>query len=408
MLDMYDHPSQFEPLLISPERPSYRRLIGFAEELVESTSRLEALVPDKTAIGLRYLVDGMNCYYSNLIEGHHTRPIDIQQAMQRDFSGDKKQKDMQHLAEAHIRTTQWAKEVSLIDDIEITPFIIETHRRFCSGLPDSLLVLQDKSQMEPGSIRHGEVKVGRHVPPKHDAIGKFLTRFDSVYSRVLAKADSGGLEKLEAISASMMAHHRLVWVHPFSDGNGRVARIVLDAMLKRSGVASIGLWSMSRGLAKSEKEYKNKLDAADEPRMGDLDGRGNLSEQRLSEFCEFTLHVAKDQVDFMTKMFSLEKLEQRCWQYFNVMQDSIRPEAARLYLHAFQRGEFERGEAGRLTGLAERTARDALGSLVKTGFLVSDSPKGKVRAGFPLHALGTLFPNLYPAGDLDFDSAITT
>lgn len=375
--------------------------MGLAEELVESTSRLEALVPEKTAIGLRSLVDSMNCYYSNLIEGHHTRPIDIQLAMGRDFSSDQKQKDMQLLAEAHIHTAQWAKGVFLLDDLGITPFVIETHRRFCSGLPSSLLVLEDGSEMKPGVIRHAEVQVGRHIPPRHDAIGNFLNRFDSVYSRVLGKAHSGGIEKLEAISASMIAHHRLVWVHPFLDGNGRVARIVLDAMLKKSGMSSIGLWSMSRGFAKSEKDYKYKLDAADEHRMGDLDGRGNLSEQRLAEFCEFSLGVAKDQVNYMAQMFSLEKIEQRCWQYFNVMQDDIRPEAAHLYLQAFQRGEFERGEASRLTGLSERTARDVLSNLVKSGFLISDSPKGKVRAGFPLQALGTLLPNLYPAGDLD-------
>ena len=199
----------------------------------------------------------------------------------------------------------------------------------------------------------------------------------------------------------MIAHHRLAWVHPFPDGNGRVARIVLDAMLKKSGLTSVGLWSMSRGLAKSEDQYKARLAAADSPRMGNLDGRGNLSEQRAGEFCEFSLGVAKDQINFMTKMFSVEKMESRFQHYFSVMQNEIRPEAARLYLHAFQRGEFERGEAARLTGLGERTARDLLRDLVQSGFLISDTPKGKVRAGFPMHALGSLFPNLYPAGDMD-------
>jgi hypothetical protein len=65
---------------------------------------------------------------------------------------------------------------------------------------------------------------------------------------------------------------------------------------------------------------------------------------------------------------------------------------------------FERGEAPRLTGLNERTARDVLGRLVDEGFLLSDSPKGKVRVGFPVHALGSLLPNLYPAGDVDISA----
>jgi hypothetical protein len=39
--------------------------------------------------------------------------------------------------------------------------------------------------------------------------------------------------------------------------------------------------------------------------------------------------------------------------------------------------------------------------LTAEGFLVSDTPKGKLRVGFPVHALGSLLPNLYPAGDVD-------
>lgn len=60
-------------------------------------------------------------------------------------------------------------------------------------------------------------------------------------------------------------------------------------------------------------------------------------------------------------------------------------------------------EAGCRTGLPERTARDMRNALVQEGFLVSDTPRGKDRIGFPLHALGSRLPNLYPAGDLDDD-----
>gem|GEM_PF-2301487 len=76
-----------------------------------------------------------------------------------------------------------------------------------------------------------------------------------------------------------------------------------------------------------------------------------------------------------------------------------------MYLHAFSRGEFERMQAARITRLSERTARDVLNTLVKERFLVSETPKGKVRVGFPMHVLGSLLPNLYPAGDLVFVDA---
>jgi hypothetical protein len=105
----------------------------------------------------------------------------------------------------------------------------------------------------------------------------------------------------------------------------------------------------------------------------------------------------------MARMFSLDKFKFRAESYFQKVRFDLKPESAYLFIHAFSNGEIERMEASRITGLAERTARDVLNTLVLEGFLVSDSPRGKVRVGFPMHALGSLLPNLYPAGDLDLD-----
>jgi Fic family protein len=208
---------------------------------------------------------------------------------------------------------------------------------------------------------------------------------------------------LEGILATFAAHHRLVWIHPFLDGNGRVARIAIDAMLRACGVNGASLWSMSRGFAKTAEEYKAKLADADQPRMGDLDGRGNLSEKRLAEFCEYAMQMAIDQAKFMTRMFAFDNFRFRAEHFFQKVRFDLKPESAHLFIHAFSHGEFERMEASRLTGLPERTARNVLNALVVEGFLVSDTPRGKLRVGFPMHALGSLLPNLYPAGDLDVD-----
>lgn len=187
----------------------------------------------------------------------------------------------------------------------------------------------------------------------------------------------------------------------FPDGNGRVARILLDAMLKQAGLTGVGLWSMSRALAKSDDRYKDALAGADHSRMSDLDGRGNLSERKFADFGQYMLEVALDQVKFMRRMFALEDLEPRARGYFERVRVDLKTESAHLYIHALRSGEFERMEAARITGKPDRTARDILAALLDEDLLVSDTPRGKVRAGFPPHALGTLFPNLYPMGDLD-------
>lgn len=399
MLEFYDDPAQMEPLLIDGARPVYAELINLAIELAEASARLDAALPDATARSLAVLVEGMNCYYSNLIEGHKTLPIDIEQAPHA-VATKAETKDLQSLAYAHIEADRWARQQRL-DEANLLPFLLEVHRRFALHLPEPLLALSDGSLMTPGEFRTREVSVGRHLAPKAETLERFLDRYAQVYGRRLTWAKKGGVSRLDGMIAAFAAHHRLTWIHPFVDGNGRVARIALDAMLRACGINQAGLWSISRGFAKTADEYKSRLAGADEPRLGDLDGRGNLSEKRLAEFCTYALRTTIDQAKYMATTFRLENFQARAEAYFRRVRLDLKPESAYLYLHAFATGEFERGEAPRLTGLGERTARDVLTRLVNDGFLHSDTPKGKVRAGFPIHALGSLLPNLYPAGDVD-------
>jgi Fic family protein len=401
MIKLYDDPAQMEPLLIDSTRPVFNGLIGLAHELSEASACLDAALVPATARSLSELVSGMNCYYSNLIEGHHTLSIDIEKA-QFEVKEQIKQKDLQSLAVAHIEADRWAKLQSL-DKSLLLPFILEVHRRFCEHLPKEMLKLKDGSYMEPGKFRERDVQVGNHIAPRADTLNRFLERYAEVYGRSLEGAKTSGISKLDGILATFAAHHRIVWIHPFLDGNGRVARIAIDAMLRGCGVNSACLWSMSRGFAKTAEEYKAKLAGADQPRMGDLDGRGNLSEKRLAEFCEYAMQAAIDQAKFMSRMFAIDNFRFRAEHFFQKVRFDLKPESAHLFIHAFATGEFERMEAGRLTGLSERAARDVLNALVLEGFLVSDTPRGKVRVGFPMHALGSLLPNLYPAGDLDSD-----
>lgn len=401
MFEFYDDPAQMEPLVIDESRPLYHPLIGLAHELSEASACLDASLLPATAKSLAELVAGMNCYYSNLIEGQHTLPLDIEKAL---FESKEQtiQRDLQTLAFAHIEADRWARTQSLSKETLI-PFLLEIHQRFCQQLPQEMLKLKDGSYMEPGEIRARDVQVGIHVAPKAETLDRFLDRFAQRYGTQLEWAPKGGMRKLDGVLSAFAAHHRLVWIHPFLDGNGRVARIAIDAMLRQCGVNGTCLWSMSRGFAKTAEEYKARLAGADQPRMGDLDGRGNLSEKRLAEFCEYAMQTAIDQATFMTRMFSLDKFKFRVENYFRKVRFDLKPESAHLFIHAFSNGEIERMEASRITGLPERTARDVLSTLVQEGFLVSDSPRGKIRVGFPMHALGSLLPNLYPAGDLDLD-----
>ena len=137
------------------------------------------------------------------------------------------------------------------------------------------------------------------------------------------------------------------------------------------------------------------MDYADTPRQGDLDGRGNLSYRALEEFSIWFLRVCLDQIAFMSSLLELGALAKRLRAYV-ARSEKLRPESARLLEDALMRGEVERGEAPRIFGLPERTARRVVGDLTAAGLLASDTPKGPLSLRFPTETLDVLFPRLFP------------
>ncbi len=195
-----------------------------------------------------------------------------------------------------------------------------------------------------------------------------------------------------------MAHHRLLWIHPFLDGNGRVARLFSHAYLQELGIGC-ELWSVARGLARDVERYKELLMEADEPRRGDVDGRGALSMQSLERFCGFFLRTCIDQVDFMDKLLDTRELTTRMevWTEEQVRLGVLAKGSWPLLREALLAGEFPRGKAAPLTGYKDRQARTVLAKLVAMGVLVSESKLGSVRLGFPDGVVERWLPTLYPA-----------
>jgi len=157
--------------------------------------------------------------------------------------------------------------------------------------------------------------------------------------------------------------------------------------------------AISRGLSRgleSRTDYKMWMDRADTPRQGDLDGRGNLSERVLVDFSAWFLNLCLDQVSFMGELFDLTNLGGR-FDRMVATDESLPPKTSPLLREALVRGEFERGEVSRLTGLPDRSARRVLKAVLDAGLLGADSPKGAVSLRFPTAALEVLFPRLYPS-----------
>ena len=137
--DRGEAPTAMEPLVLSEGSRHRPELNDLALELASASAGFRRSLPPGIVRALADLVRAMNCYYSNLIEGHHTHPVDIERAMQNDYSADPEKRNLQLEAKAHIAVQQWIDEGGL--DGHAVEGIREVHRRFCELLPDELLWL---------------------------------------------------------------------------------------------------------------------------------------------------------------------------------------------------------------------------------------------------------------------------
>lgn len=389
-------PSRIEPCLLDQTTPEILDLVA---ELARLSGSLGNRLHPRSAANLADLVRVMNCYYSNLIEGHNTTPREIERAMDNELDQAPERRNLQLEARAHIRLQREIDQLFAAGDLPpptSIDFIRWLHREFYIEATEEMMTIRGNNRtliMVPGQFRQNadeDVDVGRHIPPSSERVADFMNHFASQYR--MDRLGEGS--RIIAIPA---AHHRFNYIHPFLDGNGRVSRLMSHAMALHAGVGAYGLWSISRGLARgleSRGDYKRMMDHADMPRQGDLDGRGELSRRALTDFTVWFLKICVDQVRFMNGLFELETLLARLKIY--VEKRNLKAEALPMLEQALIRGELPRGDASRITGLKERAARDLLASLIDDGILKSDTPKGAVSLRFPLHSVEILFPSLFP------------
>lgn len=345
----------------------------------------------------------MNSYYTNKIEGQQTLPADIERAIRSQFDADVERARRQRLALAHMeaeRTLELDWSGVAARALFSPERIVAIHADLYGRLPVTDRVTDDDQVVVPGAYRSRPVSAGRHVAPPADHLSVLMTAWGATYSGLQ------GTERL--VVGNACAHHRLAWVHPFIDGNGRTARLHSHLVLFRLGLTN-GLWSPMRGLARAHDTYYAQLNNADLPRRNDLDGRGSLSQEELVAFASFFLDTCLDQVRFMSGMLALgafrdrladllRQLDARPWQV-GTEKSVVKPEAAGALHYVALTGPMERGAFIAMTGLPARTARRVLSSLLDFGLLKAASRVGPVSFNVPLRSLRWLFPRLWPEAD---------
>ena len=393
MMQQQEPTNLMEPMLVSSSSRYRPEFTDLALELMGISTGLCRSLPEDILIALARLVRSMNCYYSNLIEEHNTHPVDIERALKNDYSADSEKRNLQLEAKAHVEVQQWIDEGNLSGRTTTMEGICEIHRRFCELLPGELLYVEnpdtgERSRVIPGKLREKNVQVGQHIAVSPDAVSRFMARFEQAYT---------GLGKTEAILATAAAHHRLVWIHPFMDGNGRVARLMSHAMLLDI-LDTGGIWSIARGLARTVAEYKSHLANCDLPRRNDLDGRGSLSEEALAKFTKYFFETCIDQVKFMESLIQPDRMRDRVliWVNEEIRAGTLPSNSDRIMEAILYRGKLHRGDVADFLGCTDRHARRITSALVKAGVLTSESSRSPLYLVFSAKLASRWMPGLFP------------
>lgn len=369
--------------------------------LTKASARLEGIPLETRRVITEHLAV-INSYYSNLIEGNRTEPHEIRAAQHGQFNKDPAKRNLQLESIAHIEVERWLnKQTFKLDTLYQADLVRSIHHKFYENMPAELRHVSqpDKAaqiEIVPGEWRQQTVNVGQHIAPEASKVPALMDAFMEVYHPARFQGD----KKLVAV---ICAHHRLAWIHPFLDGNGRVGRLFTDTALKTIGLESKGIWCLSRGLARASDQYKFFLQHADMARQGEHDGRGQLSQKALTEYCSFMIDTALDQVTYMSELLNLDDMRQRIHTYVEARNDrrvrgmgELKEIASLILFNAFVSGKLERKTAYEISGMPDRTARRLIAQLKEEGLLMETSSRSPLYWQIPEHAEPWYFPELAP------------
>lgn len=178
----------------------------------------------------------------------------------------------------------------------------------------------------PGKLRaepDEQVQVGNHLAPDARVVEPMLA--------LLQQLIGSYTDPRTRLIAALAYHHRLAWVHPVMDGNGRLVRLITHLQLVFLDLRP-NLWSLSRSLARRQTEYYAMMAYADRPREGDLDGRGQLSLKHYLGFIHFMLALCIDQIDYMAEAVDPVNMHARVERLFKnherIIAAKVRPGSA--------------------------------------------------------------------------------
>jgi Fic family protein len=221
------------------------------------------------------------------IEGNNTTLAEFVEKIIEDSpeaTTDEKIKEINNIDAAIKFIDENVKEKTKID----RALISEVHKILVNGLtaPPS-----GEGSRYPGQLRPVDVaiKKSNHTPPSHIKVPQY---FDELIDFV-----NKPLETQYHLLVVAISHHRMAWIHPFDNGNGRLVRMFTYAILIKQGfqVKTGRILNPTAIFCMDRNKYYNMLSMAD---SGDSD--------KTLEWCSYVLEGLRLEIEKIDKLLDLK------------------------------------------------------------------------------------------------------
>ncbi len=374
-----------EPMVLSPGDDGMDRLVHLVVDMDRGNGDLQRLLPEALKRPLIALLRVVDAHFGDAMGMlHPLHPEDIEGGLQGRFLNCARDRARQCEAVAHVRAAEWLDRETA-NYHPAGEYVLGTLHRLLGeeGFPEN------RPAFDPGRYRRDTVSVGAHDPVGPEDVPRCMRRFEDTYT-VLSPSDT-------MMNAAAM-HHRLLWIHPFRDGNGRAARLVTRQFL--SGAMGSLYWSLARGLALEKPAYFSFLKVCDRGRFDSRDGPGPLSRGALVAFTEWFLTACIGQIGFMTECCTPSVLQDRIrrWAAEEEAAGRLPEESGTVLVAAMDEGCLTRGRVGEIAGRGIHHGRLIVKMLQARGLLATrHGPRSPLHPALPVSAARAWFPGLFPA-----------
>jgi len=255
----------------------------------------------------------------------------------------------------------------------VVDMLLDATQNFNQPLTKERLCGWHNSLFQTGFSGYSKIDVAKYRNVEMNVVSGAFGREKVHFEAVAAEFVEQEMEKflswfnqnsdVDLVIKAFVAHFWFVTIHPFDDGNGRIARAILDMQLARSENTKLRFYSMSNQIYKEHKKYNLQLEQA---QKGDND---------LTEYLEWFLNCFENALLSSEKNLEIILDKARFWDIFRDTKINDRQRNAINYLYdnydkeiGFLRTSFY----AKLNDCSTDTALRDLQDLVQKNMLIAE------------------------------------